>query len=302
MLNPLAVPPSLRRALQKWLKTRAGVAGHVSWAQLTRPPRDHHHVFAYICDSLTDWLSDGRAREGVGEGEGERERCRSIKDNNNEAQSEASARCGTVAPGYDEDDVHKLRLCRQTLSNLANASSQGVDCGQQLKSHSHLINCYAAATSCSCSCRCSCSNANDAPDMPHAYTYLIPDICICKYVCAPLPLCKGAKAFRDALRPCCTATATATPRATPSLSSFPPPFLTVPSHCLVCIVCASSARTWLAFNAQISLIEFLFTLTKFPTLFFSLLPLLCFSFFLASSSVLLGFRIWIRIDWLGFVN
>lgn len=114
------------------------------------------------------------------EHEKERERCRSIKDNNNEAQSEASARCGTVAPGYNEDDVHKLRLCRQTLSNLANASSQGVDCGQQLKSHSHLINCYAAATSCSCSC--SCSNANDAPDMPDAYTYLIPDICICKYL------------------------------------------------------------------------------------------------------------------------
>lgn len=204
MLNPLAVPPSLRRALQKWLKTRAGVAGHVSCAQLTRPPRDHHHVFAYICDSLTDWLSDGRAREGVGEGweegEAERERCRSIKDNNNEAQREASARCGTVAPGYDENDVHKLRLCRQTLSNLANASSQGVDCGQQLKSHSHLINWYAAATSCSCSCSCLCSNANDAPDMPDAYT--IYQIYEYAYVNTCVPPPPHARVQRHSETPC----------------------------------------------------------------------------------------------------
>lgn len=200
---------------------------------------------------LTDWLSDGRA----GEGEGERERCRSIKDNNNEAQSEASARCSTVAPGYNEDDVHKLRVCRQTLSNLANAA-QGVDCGQQLKSHSHLINWHAAATSCSCSC----SNANDAPDMPDTYTiyqiYAYANMCV--------PLFEGAKAFRDALRPCCNCST----KCNPFVKLFAPTHTSItPSPCLVCIVCACSARTWLAFNAQISLIEFLFTLTKFPTLF-----------------------------------
>lgn len=57
-----------------------------------------------------------------------------------------------------------------------------------------------------------------------------------------MQICEGAKAFRDALRPCCNCHCNT--KCNPFVKLFAPhAYLNYSQSCLVCIVCASSART-----------------------------------------------------------